>query len=177
MPSLDTIKLIGAGLLALLLVVGTAVITHKVDSAALLQQQKDWQMAQTKAVEEAKALQAAQDKVSLDAAVAEAAAQQKIVTVTNTITREVPSHVQATAHGCITVGFVRVLNGAILGNGTADLSYAAGQPDDACADTDPRTLALNIVANYAAAAGNAEQLGGLQDWVNKIIAASKKAPN
>ena len=104
---------------------------------------------------------------------AEAAAQQKIVTKIVTVKQEVPSHVQATTRGCITVGFVRVLNAAILGDSSTDLSYAPGQPDDACADTDARTLALNIVSNYAAAAGNAEQLAALQKWVRDVIAASK----
>lgn len=173
MPSLETIKLILAGIAALVLVVGTAVITHKVDQAALLKQQAAWKDAQIAAVQLAVRVQAAQDAVSLNAAVAEASAQQHVVTVTNTIIKEVPAHVQATTRGCITVGFVRVLNAGVLGNGTADLSYAPGQPDDACADTDARTLALNIIANYGVCTANGEQLGALQAWVTKIIAASK----
>jgi hypothetical protein len=177
MPSLDTIKL----LLAIAALAGVAifssVVTHKVDSAALLKQQSAWKDAELKAVNLAKQIQAAEDKVSLDAAVAEAKAQQQIVTKTITLTREVPIHVPLSSKCPVTVGFVRLLNAAILGQSTADLSYAPGKSDDACAPVDARALADNLLVNFAAANGNAEQLTALQAWVKNIIEASKGAAN
>lgn len=152
----------------------SAVVTHKVDQAALLKQQTAWKDAEIKAVNLAKMLQGAEDKVSLDAAVAEATAQQKIVTVTNTIVREVPNHVPTSTKCPVTVGFVRVLNDTIfLGTGTTGPTYAPGQPDDACASIDPRALASNIVSNYATAIANAEQLGALQKWIEDTLAIRK----
>lgn len=173
MPTLDTIKLIAALLLAAGIAVGSAVVTHKVDQAALLKVEAGYKDAQIAAVAQAKAAQAAEDKVSLDAAVAEATAQQRVVTVTQTITKEVPSHVPLTSKCAITVGFVRVLNGIVLGTGTADLSYAAGQPDGACAALDARGLAEYLASTLGSALSNAEQLTALQKWVTNTIAASK----
>lgn len=173
MPSLDTIKLIGALLLAAGIAFGAAFVTHKVDQAALLKVENGYQVAQAAAVAQARAAQSAEDKVSLDAAVAEATAQQKIVTITNTITREVPNHVPLTSKCAVTVGFVRVLNAVILGNGASDVSYAPGKSDDACADLDARALAGSIIGNYASAIANGEQLAALQKWITDTIAASK----
>jgi hypothetical protein len=173
MPSLETIKWIAGIVLIVGIALASAVITHKVDSAALLKQQNAWQQATITAVNQAKVIQAAEDKVSLDAAVAEATAQQQIVTQTVTLTKEVPIHVPFSSKCAVTVGFVRLLNAAVLGRSTADLSYASGQPDDACAPVDARTLAAVILTNYAAASGNAEQLTALQAWVTQIVAASK----
>lgn len=173
MPSLATIKLILMLVGAAALTIGSAVITHKVDQANLMKIEAGYKDAQLKAVEQAKAIQAAEDKVSLEAAVAEAAAQQQIVTVTQTLVKEVPIHVPFSSKCPVTVGFVRLLNAAVRGQPTADLSFAAGKPDDACAPIDARTLAGSILVNYAASTANSEQLGALQDWVRKTIEASK----
>lgn len=174
LPSLSSLKLIVAAIGALALVIGTAVITHKVDQAALLKQQAAWKDAEIAALNQARVLQQAEDKVSLDAAVAEATAQQKIVTNTVTVVKEVPSHVPLTSKCPVTVGFVRVLNDAVfLGTGTTGPTYAPGQPDDACAPIDPRGLAASIVSNYAAAGANAEQLTALQKWIEDTLAVRK----
>lgn len=173
MPSLQTLKMILAVCLLLGSATIAAVITHKIDSAALLKVENGYLAATAKAVNEAKIIQAAEDKVSLDAAVAEATAQQQIVTQTVTLTKEVPIHVPFSSKCAVTVGFVRLLNAAVLGRSTADLSYASGQSDDACAPVDARTLAASILVNYAASSANAEQLTALQAWITKTIAASK----
>lgn len=152
--------------------VGGAFSMHKVDNAALLKVEDGYKDAQLKAVQAAKDAQKREDDVSLKAAVDEAAAQTKIVTVTETITREVPIHVPAKSSCAVTVGFVRVLNGAVFGNGTADLSYAPGQSDGACAPLDARTLASSIVGNYATCSANAEQLTALQRWVGDTAKAA-----
>lgn len=167
------IKLIIAAIGLGLLVVGTAVVTHKVDAAAYLKLELGYQKAMGEAIAQTAAVQLAQDMISLDAAVAEAAAQQKIVTVTNVVTKEVVVHVPINTKCAVSVGFVRVLNAIILGSGPTDLSYAPGQPDDACAPIDPRALAGYVLTNYGAALGNAQQLTSLQKWVTDVIAASK----
>lgn len=150
----------------------SAVVTHKVDNATLLTIEGGYKDAQIKAVQAAKDTQKREDDVSLKAALDEATAQTKIVTVTETITREVPIHVPAKSSCAVTVGFVRVLNGAVFGNGTADLSYAPGQPDVACAPLDARILASSIVGNYATCSANAEQLTALQRWVGDTAKAA-----
>lgn len=166
-------KIGGAVVLAAALVLGTAWITHRVDEGTIAKMKEDWAEAQTEAIDQAMKIQRAQDDVSLQAAVDEAASQQKIVTQTQIITKEVPIHVPAASKCPVTVGFLRVLDAAVLGSAAADLPLAAGQSDESCATTDARTLALNITANYSACRANAEQLGGLQSWVTGIIAASK----
>ena len=121
--------------------------------------------AEEKAVQQAKDTQAAQDKVSLDAAVAEAQAQQKIVTVTQTIIKKVVQHVQDHSN-CITYGLVRVLDAGIYGIDPDTLPLPAGKSDDACAPVAASTLAERVISNYAIARGNAEQLNALEAWVS-----------
>lgn len=168
LPSLQTVKIVAiiAGVAAV--AIGSAWTTHQVDQAHWLKIEAGWKDAKLEAVENAKKVQAAEDKVSLTVAVNEAAGQQKVVEKITTVVREVQSHVPNASKCAVTVGFVRVLNAAVLGVGATDLSYAAGQPDDACAPTDPRTLVLNIIANYQSCLANAQQLGSLQGWVQQI---------
>ncbi len=173
--SLSTIKVIVAlvGLAAVALF--SSIVTSKVYQGKIATIEAGFAKAETKAAEQARALQKAEDAVSLAAAVSEASAQQKIVTVTNTIVREVPSHVPANTKCPVTVGFVRVLNSTIVqGTGSPGFTFAPGQPDDACAPVDPRTLAINIVGNYAAALANAEQLTALQKWVQDTLDTRKR---
>ena len=175
MPSLQTIKLIVAVIGALAIAIASSVVTAKVYQGKIATIEAGFDRAKAQAAEQARVLQAAEDKVSLDAAVAEAKAQQQIVTVTNTIVREVPSHVPLNSKCAVSVGFVRVLNDALFqGASTPGPTYAPGQPDDACAAIGPRDLAVNIVGNYAAALGNAEQLGALQKWVKDTLETRKR---
>lgn len=175
MPSLQTIKLIVALLGIAAVAIASSVVTSKVYQGKIATMEAGFAKAETAAAEQARALQKAEDAVSLQAAVAEATAQQKIITVTNTVIREVPSHVPLTSKCAVTVGFVRVLNDALFqGASTPGPTYAPGQPDDACAAISPRDLAVNIVGNYAAALGNAEQLGALQKWVKDTLETRKR---
>jgi hypothetical protein len=127
--------------------------------------------AQTLAVQKAKDVQSAIDKVTLDAAVAEAKAQQQILVqhdyITQEVTKYVPVHVT-----CITVGLVRLLDAASLGTDPANSTVAPGQSDDACTSLTARQLASNIINNYAVALANAEQLNALEAWVSATVAAS-----
>lgn len=133
------------------------------------------QTAQAQALHTALALREKQDAVTLAAALREAAAQQKIVAQTVTLTREIPIYVSPRIDSgrCITYGLVRVLDGAVLGTDPAALSLPAGKSDDSCAPVDAAALAANIAANYGAARANAEQLDGLQSWVRNEAHAAQ----
>jgi hypothetical protein len=126
-------------------------------------------------VKAAAAIKKAEDQFSLQAAVDEAKKQAQIVTVTNTVTKEVPKYVPIGSKCPVTIGLLRVLDAAVLGVDPAQLPLGPGQSDESCADVDARTLALNIVANYGACQANAQQLTSLQAWVRGIIEASKPA--
>lgn len=175
MPSPQTIKLIVALVGAAIIAFVAHHITATVYEGKIATIEAGFAKAETAAAEKARLLQALEDQVSLNAAVNEAKAQQQIVTVTNTIVKEVPSHVPLSTKCPVTVGFVRVLNDTIFqGTGTTGPTYASGQSDDACAGTDPRSLAVNIVGNYGAALANAEQLTALQKWVQDTLDARKR---
>lgn len=145
---------------------------HKFDVAKLEKVELQYAQAEAKAVQQAKDIQAAQDKVTTDAAVAEAAAQQKIVTNTVTVTQEVTHYVKDTST-CITFGLLRLFDATVLGIDPAKLSIPAGKSNDACAPVTASALAKSVVGNYGAALANAEQLNELQRWVNLEIAAGK----
>lgn len=168
-------KLIAIGVAAIALVAATAWLTAQVYKGRIEAMKADYAKAETEAVRRALELQQAQAAIDLKAAVDEARAQREIVTVTETITKEIPVHVPVASKCPVTVGFVRVLDAAVLGVAPGSLSLPAGKSDESCADVDPRTLALNITANYRAVCeANAQQLTNLQAWVRATIAASKR---
>lgn len=172
-PHAGAIK-IGLAVLGIVgIAAGSAWATHRIDQVALLKLEAKWKDAEIAAVEAARKIQKAQDEVSLKAAVAEAKAQQQIVTKTETVVREVPKYVPVASKCAVTVGFLRVLDAAILGRSPADLPLPAGKSNDSCADLDAPTVAARLVANLGTCQANAQQLNGLQDWVRKIGEASK----
>jgi hypothetical protein len=156
---------------AALIASSSAWVTHRVDTATLETLKREHAEAQTEAVAIAKAEQAKQDDIALNAAVAEATAQQKIEVRTVTIQKEITKYVSDTAH-CITFGLIRVLDARVLGVDPADLALPAGQSDDACAPVTATALADSIVANYGAAVANAKQLNDLEATIAAMIAAA-----
>ena len=166
----SSFKLIAMLILVAGTAIGTATVTHKVDNARFEKLELGYAQAKEKAVEEARAAQAAQDKIALTAAVAEAAAQEKIVTITNTITKEIPSHVKDSGP-CITYGLVRVLDGAASGRDPDTLALPTGKSDDACSPVKASDLAQSVADNYGAARQNSEQLTALQQTAKDLIAA------
>jgi hypothetical protein len=137
-------------------------------------EREHWEAAQAKAT--AAAVQAALERrdkehaITLAAAVHDAQAQERVVTRTLTITKEIPRYVKDTA-GCITVGLVRVLDAAVHGADPAELPLAPGQFDETCAPITASALAEAVVRNYGACHGNAEQLTGLQVWIARTHAS------
>src|SRR5262245_3197586 len=89
---------------------GAAWVTHQVDQAQLLKLENSYKDAENKAVKAAAAIQKAEDQVSLQAAVDEARKQAQIVTVTNTVTKEVPKYVPIGSKCPVTIGLLRVLD-------------------------------------------------------------------
>jgi hypothetical protein len=112
------------------------------------------------------------DAISLNGAIAEATAQQKLADEKSTIGREVRRHVASNSRLCVPFGLVRVLDAASVGADPDALSLPAGQSDDSCAPAAADALAANVAANYAAARSNAEQLNALQAWVKAEADAS-----
>ena len=110
------------------------------------------------------------DAISLNAAVAEAAAQQKLTGEKSRLLREVHVHVSSSTSLCIPLGLVRLLDAASLGVDPDALSIPAGQSDDTCAPVTAAHLAASVAANYAVARENAEQLEALESW-NRAQAA------
>jgi hypothetical protein len=104
------------------------------------------------------------DAVNLNAAVAEAAAQQKLADAKSRLSREIPLHVSSSTPFCISYGLVRVLDAASLGADPDALSLPAGQSDESCAPVTAAALAGSVAANYAVARSNAEELNALEAW-------------
>lgn len=118
------------------------------------------------------------DAISLNSAVAEAAAQQKLADQKFLIAKEVHRHVASNGNNrmCITYGLVRVLDAASLGADPDVLSLPAGRSDDACASLTAAALAANVAANYVTARANAEQLNALQAWIQAEADAANASP-
>lgn len=119
--------------------------------------------AQAAAVSKAAAIQKAQDALSLKDQAHESAAQVRIVTRTQTITKEVPTYVTVAqdARGCVTYGLVRLHDAAALGVDPSTLQLPAGKSDDDCTSLKASDLAAGIVSNYGVSHQNAEQLNAL----------------
>lgn len=121
--------------------------------------------------------QKAQSDLALKSAVTEASAQERIVTQTRTVIKEVPTYVTPAqdARGCVTYGLVRVLDAASQGVGPADLGLPAGQSDDACSPLKASDLAAGVAENFGIARQNAQQLDGLiADVRARVEAANAK---
>lgn len=172
LTGINPLALYFAGGLMLAAMIGTGFVVHRFDDAAKQKMIAGYAMAQAKAIEQALKLEKKQNSITLAAAVADAAAQEKIVVHTQVVTREIVRHVKDTST-CISFGFVRVLDAEVLGVAPADLALPAGQSDDACAPVTPSALAEHVAANYGRARQNARQLEDLEDYVLDLLAAGR----
>lgn len=134
--------------------------------------------AETAAGRRAVAVNRQTAQISAAAGAAEAAAQTRIVTVTRTLIREVPSVVtpQIDRDFPLPVGFLRVHDAAARGLDLPDLPDPAGRPDDAASGVAASDAAGAIAANYGACRADDEQLAALQAWLKAELAAGKVAP-
>ena len=168
--------LIAACIAALLAGAGTFYVVHRIDQGAIAALKLADQQAQAKALKDADAIRQSQDQANLSAALAEARAQQTIVTHTQIVSREIPAHVPQT-QPCIPYGLVRVLDDAATGSDTADAAIAPGQSDDACTGISWRAFAQDVTDDYASGRANAEQLTALQADVTQLVAAANAKPD
>lgn len=168
--------LIAAGAAAVISGTTVGVLVHKVDSSKMAAVELADARATTKAVELAKVDLAKRDKVTLDTAVKEADAQQKIVTRTVTLTKEVKTYVHEKALPCIPLGFIRLLDAAALEADPDTLPLPAGDNNDTCAALTAAALAEGVVSNYGTGQQNAEQLTAAQNWIAAQEAVNTTAP-
>ncbi len=151
----------------------SAYTMHRIDAGTLAKVERDYALAQGKAVSAALVLQKKQDDVMLHAAVAEGLAQQQITIQALVITKEIPTYVHDFKMvPCVSFGLVRVLDAAVLGVAPDKLPLPAGQSNDTCTTISAAALAEHVTANYGTARANAEQLNALSSSVSKVSGAS-----
>jgi hypothetical protein len=169
---IQTYLIVGA-VAAILAGFSAGYVVHRMDETTITSMKLAASLAEVDAVNMIAKHVRDSDKIVLDAAVKEAAAQTRIVTQTATLTKEIPSHVKDSST-CITFGLVRVLNAAATGASPRDT--APGQPDDACAGVSWRSLAGDLTDDYASGNANAEQLNALEDTVAATAAVGLERP-
>lgn len=164
--------LIVGGLSAVIAGAGIGTVVHKIDSAAYHKLELGIKTAEAEALKRVVIITQRQDKIALDAAVTEAAAQQKIIVQTQVITKEVVRHVKVDSP-CITFGFIRVYDAAVFGVSPDTLPLPAGQLDGTCAPLSPPAVASAIAENTGRARANAEQLDALEDFTLALLEANR----
>lgn len=165
MPTITIIKLCIAGLAVILSAGSSAYFIHQYDGAKLARVQAGYATAQLAADQASQKY--VQAIVARGDAISGAYATQRIQIETQTITniKEVTRYVhETTVVGCITLGFVRVLDAAVLGVTPASLPLTPGSTDDTCSPLKAADLAGAIIENYGVARSNAAQLDALSHY-------------
>lgn len=137
--------------------------------------------AETKAVVKASDQKQAQvtagNKVSAKATVTDRKVQDQITEVI----KDVPKHVPPSSDPgrCVTYGFVRTIDAAILGVRPSELQLPAGKSDTDCSPLEASAVATGIVENVGIARQNAVQLNALIDYLGDqelILTPKEKTP-
>ena len=142
---------------------------HHWDEGAVADLKLAQQTALTRAAVTAAAAQKREDAVTLDVALANAAAQEKTRVLTRTILEKVPTYVTIASDRACSVpnGFVRLFDAASAGTDPASLPGTAGEPDGAASGVALSQIAALSAENdtrYHAVSG---QLRELQAWVEE----------
>lgn len=116
--------------------------------------------AQAAAIKKQQAL----DKAALDAAVSDAQAQQKIITVTHTIVQKVTRYVQKTDACPLSSGYLRVWNAGVSGT---DIASNPGKPDAATSGATAVDAVNNAIENFGTCHAIAQQLTDLQNLIRQ----------
>lgn len=166
---------VGVGVVSAVLVSSSVgYVVHRVDTAAYTELQlRDAKAVTaiaeqtTEAVTAEKNIEIAEAKASVQQAINEAAAQQKIVVHTKVVHDEIPVFITpaVNARTCIPVGLVRLLYASTASDskdGATALGLSASEPDDACSSINAADLAGWIITNNSIAEQNAEQLNALE---------------
>ena len=149
-----------------------AFVMHKMDNGTYETLVAAQQHSLVMATQKAEDIQKATDKIAMDAAVAEATAQQKIIVQHDYTTQEITRYVP-TRTACLSYGVVRLFIHAGLGTSSYDLSNTAKYPDGACASLDASAFVTAVINNYYNYLANAEQLNALESWVAATLEATK----
>lgn len=122
--------------------------------------------AQAKALQSALDEQKRLDALSEQAALGEAANQQKLATRLKRQLAEAKRHVsiKSISRTCVPYGLIRVFDAASFGSLTERLPLPAGKSDSACAPIGWDALAGSVIDNYGTARANAEQLNALSKF-------------
>jgi len=152
---------------------GVGYVVHRMDEATIAKIELAGSLAAVKAEKAFAAAQKSEDDVNLAAAVAEAQAQQKIVTQTVTVKQEITKHVTDTVP-CVPYGAIRLLNDAATGSDTADAATPPAQSDGACAPVSWRDFVSDIISDYGIGRQNAEQLNALEANVTDLVKAANQ---
>lgn len=160
--------LVSFGLGAVLSAAGSGYLVYQYETGQMAKLKLQYAQAETRAVQEAKSLQAGQDQVSMDKALAFANAHERIQIRTVETVRKVPVYVTAKTDAAFPLpcGFVRVHDASALGVDPADIPNPAGKSDGDSCEVKASEAAGIIAENYGAADQWREQLIGLQDWVS-----------
>lgn len=164
-----TSMLIGAALLTVASFGGGFYLEKRLAASTIAEMKLADAQAKVAAVQAVSAATQAQDKVVMDAAVAEAQSQQQVVNHTVYITKEIPAHVPPDSSCHVpTYGLVRLLNAAATGTSLGDIAAPASEPDAACAPISWDQFAADIADDYGAGRANSEQLNALESAVIAI---------
>lgn len=169
--------LIGGAMLAIASFGGGFYLAHRIDASTLSDLKAQDAKARADAIQAASLALQKQDKAAMDAAVAEAESQQKIVTKTVTLTKEIPVYVTPAQDKSVcglTVGLARILRAAAASTDPASLALTTGQHDDDCSDLTPSEVASWFTQYAAASQANAEQLNALRASIVSIHDAAGK---
>lgn len=162
--------LIGFGIALMLAAAGGAGTMAKIKNGEIAKIELSIEKARAEAKAEGSRLQHETDQAAIAAATGQVIVQEKIVTRTVQIQKEIPIYVQDSSN-CITWGLVRVLDAGANGVDPATLNLPAGQLNESCAPFGSQLLADRIVGNYGLSRQNAEQLTGLQAYALRLKAA------
>lgn len=160
--------------IVLAIVVGTAWVTHRVELGRYDALELKYDQIQAAAVTAAQVLQSQEDAAARAADIANASAQQQIISTSQLIVREIPNHVTAQSIPCMPLGLVRLLDAAALGVDPSSLPLAPGKSDASCAPIDADALAGSIISNYGIAWSNAKQLDALNAELSAVKAITPR---
>jgi len=158
---------IGSGLIG---AIAAGWLVHKIDTATLNDYKLAQARVQSKAVADAIDLERKQAAIALNAAVAEAEAQEKIIVETETIVKEVVRHVKDVPN-CPTFGVVRIYNASLSGAGVDSFPIPTGKSDDSSAGITTDSFAQSLAINNGRCRANSQQLNALIDYVRQLRGA------
>lgn len=173
MPTLGEIKLI---LIALAFIGSaglSAIVTHKIDAAALLRVENQYQQAQITAGVAAAKEQANLDKIGSDADKATIAQTQSLLDAANARIAAIPKHVTRGAHNCITWGLAATIDATALDADVDTMALPPGKKWGDCANLNAEHLAEIVAGNYARDDRNTARLKAAQAYINSIAGVKR----